>query len=170
MGINERLVVVSDAGPLLHLDELACLDLLEDFEEVLIPKTVWNEVHRHRGRLMLDQIPGAILATSNGLPSPQLQSLASALGLAAGEQEALSILQERSAKMLLCDDAAARLAAESIGFEVRGTLGLIVRSIRQGRRTREAVLRLLNELPARSTLHVSKPLLASVIVAVEQPG
>jgi hypothetical protein len=29
--------VVSDAGPLIHLDELACLELLDDFKSILIP-------------------------------------------------------------------------------------------------------------------------------------
>lgn len=29
-------VVVADAGPFIHLDELGCLDLLADFKEVLI--------------------------------------------------------------------------------------------------------------------------------------
>jgi hypothetical protein len=37
-------VVVLDAGPLIHLDELAVLSLLEDFAELLVPDEVWNEV------------------------------------------------------------------------------------------------------------------------------
>jgi len=41
-------VVVLDAGPLIHLDELAVLSLLEDFAELLVPDEVWNEVERHR--------------------------------------------------------------------------------------------------------------------------
>ena len=41
-------VVVCDAGPLIHLDELGCLDLLADFSGVLVPEAVWQEVKRHR--------------------------------------------------------------------------------------------------------------------------
>lgn len=41
-------VVVCDAGPLIHLDELDCLDLLGDFPEVLVPEAVWREVLKHR--------------------------------------------------------------------------------------------------------------------------
>jgi predicted nucleic acid-binding protein len=49
---NEHLsVVVTDAGPLIHLDELDVLDLLNDFAEVLVPQAVWREVERHRPRL-----------------------------------------------------------------------------------------------------------------------
>ena len=36
-------LVVCDAGPLIHLDELGCLDLLADFSEVLVPETVGVE-------------------------------------------------------------------------------------------------------------------------------
>ena len=42
------LQVVCDAGPLIHLDELGCLDLLADFQAVLVPEQVWQEVGHHR--------------------------------------------------------------------------------------------------------------------------
>jgi hypothetical protein len=41
-------LVVCDAGPLIHLDESGCLDLLSDFSEVLVPEAVWREVRQHR--------------------------------------------------------------------------------------------------------------------------
>lgn len=49
-------VIVCDAGPIIHLDELGCLDLLADFFEVLIPETVCREVERHR--------PGALFGAT----------------------------------------------------------------------------------------------------------
>ena len=42
------LLVICDAGPLIHLDEVGCLDLLSDCLEVLVPPRVWQEVERHR--------------------------------------------------------------------------------------------------------------------------
>jgi predicted nucleic acid-binding protein len=41
-------LVVCDAGPLIHLDEVGCLDVLADFAEVLVPEAVWQEVHGQR--------------------------------------------------------------------------------------------------------------------------
>lgn len=41
-------IVVCDAGPLIHLDELGCLDLLNEFQEVLVPPIVWKEVEHDR--------------------------------------------------------------------------------------------------------------------------
>lgn len=40
-------LVICDAGPLIHLEELACLDLLRDFADVLVPDAVWQEVQHH---------------------------------------------------------------------------------------------------------------------------
>jgi len=45
--------VVADAGPLIHLDELGCLDLLADFGAVVVPDAVWREVERHRPRALV---------------------------------------------------------------------------------------------------------------------
>ena len=42
------LLVVCDAGPLIHLDQLDCLDLLADFSRVVVPDVVWREVEVHR--------------------------------------------------------------------------------------------------------------------------
>ena len=45
-------VVVSDAGPIIHLSELDCLDVLSDFDEVLIPPIVWDEIERHQPKAL----------------------------------------------------------------------------------------------------------------------
>jgi len=45
-------LVVCDAGPLIHLDEVGCIDLLDEFSEVLIPAAVWHEVQKHRPRAL----------------------------------------------------------------------------------------------------------------------
>ena len=42
------LLVVCDTGPLIHLDQLDCLDLLADFSRVVVPDVVWREVEVHR--------------------------------------------------------------------------------------------------------------------------
>lgn len=40
--------VVCDAGPVIHLDELGCLNLLEDFKEVILTEAVWDEISLNR--------------------------------------------------------------------------------------------------------------------------
>jgi hypothetical protein len=38
-----EIVAVLDAGPLIHLDELGRLNLLNDFKELLVPQAVLDE-------------------------------------------------------------------------------------------------------------------------------
>ena len=39
--------VVCDAGPLIHLEEVGSISLLNDFDEVFVPEQVWQEVAHH---------------------------------------------------------------------------------------------------------------------------
>jgi len=96
-------VVIADAGPVIHLDELDCLDILSEFGNCL----------------------------------------------------------------LLTDDTAARLAAQSLNIAAHGTLGLLIRAIRRQCRSKPEVLTLLRDIPVRSTLHIRPDLLAEVIANVE---
>jgi len=83
-----------------------------------------------------------------------------------GEIAALSLLQEGRGNLLLSDDAAARLAAESLGFKVHGTVGLVVRAIRRGTKTVGEVRALLEQVPVKSTLHLSRSLLAEILATL----
>ena len=163
MAATELPNVISDAGPLIHLDELGCLDLMSSFGTLLIPQEVWEEVVIHRQELRLEEISHARIVKDIPKPSVQLQSLSATLALDTGERAAIALMESLSAKLLLCDDAAARLAAESLGFSVRGSIGILVRSIRTGERTQEQVISLLRDLPQKSSLHLSRRLLDSII-------
>lgn len=159
---------VSDAGPIIHLDELGCLDLLEDLAPIQLPREVWAEIVRHRPHFASGTPPVLDLVNVATAPSPRLLALANSLALDAGERAALSLSEQVAARLFLCDDAAARLAAESLGYTVHGTIGILIRAIRKGTRTREQILELLRDLPQRSTLHISRQLLTTVIEQVER--
>jgi predicted nucleic acid-binding protein len=158
--------IIADAGPLIHLDELDCLDLLGDFAAILVPDQVWKEVHRHRpqalrgDRCRLERLPV-------GLADPELEAVFKAFALDAGERGALACFPAHPGAVLLTDDAAARLAAKVLGFKVHGSIGILLRAIRRGQRTRSEVVTLLRELPMRSTLHIQAGLLGDIITQVE---
>jgi hypothetical protein len=54
----DRPIVLADAWPLIHLDELVCLDLLADFSAVHTTQQVWREVTRHRPTLTPQTVAG----------------------------------------------------------------------------------------------------------------
>jgi len=148
--------------------DLDSLDLLSDLRVFLIAVAVWDEVWRHRSKPAPED-PGdrSHVVDVSDVPSPRLGNLVDSFRLDAGEAATLLLMDARRAQLFLTDDAAARLAAESLGFPVHGTIGILVRSIRRGLRTRSEVLQILRRLPGQTTLHVSRDLLVSVIAKVE---
>jgi predicted nucleic acid-binding protein len=160
--------VICDAGPLIHLDELGCLDLLADFRSVFVPEQVWREVEHHRAAALkysevtLQRVPVVLSAEAS------FQSLVRALTLAVGEQAALSLMSRYPQAILLTDDAAARLAAVALGYNVHGTVGILLRAVRRQQRTRDEVLSILHHLPEQSTLHIRPGLLQEIITQLER--
>lgn len=159
-------IVVADAGPLIHLDELECLELLADFSEVRVPEAVWREVEHHRPLALQNmEIPLVRCLPST---SEKVDAMTTLFTLHAGEREALCLCLEFSGALLLTDDTAARLAAKTLAVEAHGTLGLLVRAIRRRQLSKAHVLELLSQIPERSTLHIRPTLLAEIIRQVAE--
>jgi predicted nucleic acid-binding protein len=165
--IKSAITVVCDAGPAIHLDELGCLDLLKDFQEVLFPHTVWEEINRYRpsalknADLRFVQLPGKTPS------SEPILTLCKIFSLDAGEIEALALMEQRPQAMFLTDDAAARLVAIQMRFNVHGTIGILVRSIRQGQKSPKEVLDILKDIPSKSTLYLRHSLLQEIQLKIK---
>ena len=164
---KSELTVICDAGPVIHLDELDCLDLLSDFSQVILPDRVRQEIERYRpsalGRAAMSfNIIGRQTHPDGGLLAMCLTSM-----LDAGETEALALMKENPIAVFLTDDASARLVGKQMRFKVHGTVGMLVRSIRRGYRSPEEVLRVLSELPQKSTLHIKHSLLDEIISKIK---
>lgn len=159
-------IVVADAGPLIHLDELSALDVLGDYSEILVPNAVWNEVARHRPQALCHADLRLIkIHTSSGLP--RVDAIVPIYTLHHGEREALTLCLARGIGTLLTDDTAARLAARSLSISTHGTLGLLIRAVRRQLRTSEDVLALLTDIPQKTTLHIRPSLLNKIIQQVQ---
>jgi predicted nucleic acid-binding protein len=162
-----EIIAVLDAGPLIHLDELDSLRLLAGYREVLLPDVIEDEVRRHRPEAQLDSISGLVRVRSNPAATESMFELAAQFGLHAGELAAIAVLKEHHGNCLLSDDAAARAMAEAIGFQVRGTVGLILRSWQRKQISKMAARDLLKALPVKSTLHLRPGFLASVLEQIK---
>lgn len=159
---------ICDAGPIIHLDELNCLDLLCDFQQIVLGDTVLEEVKHHR--------PGALKKPNiHFMRSPQeypvselLRTMCRIFSLDAGEIETLAIIEKNPGALFFTDDASARLVADRMGFKVHGTIGIIVRAIRRELMQPEQVLRILAEIPSKSSLHIRPSLLEKNIGKVKR--
>lgn len=128
------MIVVADAGPLIHLSQVRLLDLLPTlYGKVVVPDLVFSEVVREG-----DTLPGSadlraagwIERAAHDPRVPLFQLLRAQLD--SGEAAALSVAVERQATLVLSDDRPARSAAEQLGLSVKGTLGLLVEAKRRG--------------------------------------
>jgi predicted nucleic acid-binding protein len=158
-----EIIAVLDAGPLIHLDELGALNLLAGYQKVLLPDIVEQEAKKHRPAMMIDSIPGLVRVLAKPAAEESLFELAAEFGLHAGELAAMSVLREHKGDCLLSDDAAARAVAEMIGFQVLGTVGLILRGWQRRQITQTEARNLLQALPKNSTLHLHLGLLEKIL-------
>jgi len=159
----DEIIAVLDAGPLIHLDELGSLNLLAGYREVLLPDIVEREARQHRPEIQIDSIPGLVRVSSQPAAAESMFELAAEFGLHAGELAAIAVLKEHHGDCLLSDDAAARALAEAIGFQVRGTVGLILRGWQRKQISKTTARDLLKALPVKSTLHLRPGFLANVL-------
>lgn len=160
-------IIIADSGPLIHLDELDCLDLLNDFRQIMVPDAVWREVQIHRPTSL--QSPKIhLLRSIVPNPLPAIDALTPLYSLHSGEREALILCLAYPLSTLLTDDTAARLAAKTLNVTAHGTIGILVRAIRRQQRTKTEILELLLSIPQRTTLHVRPAFLTEVVRDVEQ--
>jgi hypothetical protein len=115
-------IIISDTGPIFSLALIDKLDLLNSlFDEVYIPKAVWEELARDENtttfRLIYDFFKDKIVEISG------FNELIFIMDY--GESEAITLYKEVDASFLLIDDRKARKIAESLGIQCIGTIGLL---------------------------------------------
>jgi predicted nucleic acid-binding protein len=161
------LKAVCDAGPIIHLDEIGVLYLIEDFQEILLCPAVINEVQRRRPKLFVKITPPFVISP-HAFPTDQtLIAMCRALSLDTGEFEALALMEKDPAAIFLTDDSAARMVAERMGYKVHGTIGILLRSIRRSQLNPKEVLGLLDGLPKKCSLFIKPSLLDEIKLRVK---
>jgi len=151
--------IVSNTGPVLHLQGSDALYLLGDAGQVWIPALVEDELRRHlpewhKNRpdwLEVTEMTAAELA-------PLRQWIAGGI-VHAGEAAAIALARRLKADWFLTDDTAARLLARSLSIEVHGSLGVVLWAAAVGHLDREPAADLVCRL-ASSSLWISPKILA----------
>ena len=160
---------VSNAGPIIHLSWIDRLDLLTAlFEEVVVPVAVREEVLRAGPHVPGIQAIRDAFASGWLRVQPVLDS-AAALRLTAeldrGESEAIVLMRETRAGLLLLDERRARARAGREGLRLVGTIGILQQARDRG--LVQAVTPLLRDL-RRHGFRVSAELVEQVEREEEQ--
>jgi predicted nucleic acid-binding protein len=166
--IKSKIKVVCDAGPVIHLDEIESLHLLNDFKTVLLPDSVYNEVLKYRPEsLSMSKVEWVLVPHKASIEEP-LKIICRMFSLDVGETEALAILTEEPNCIFLTDDAAARIVAEKLGFKVHGTIGVLIRAVRRNLMKPQEVIDILHQLSSKSSLYIKASLLEEAISLVKR--
>ena len=140
------LAAVADTGPLIHLVEVDALSLLSIVDDLLIPKTVHDE-------LDVGGVPNELGDLEYALVDVTLDERENDR-LDPGETAALAVAAERNA-VLLTDDLAARETAAEAGVEVHGSIGVIALGHARGRLDRDEAAALMRALQRETSLFVT---------------
>lgn len=139
--------IVSDTGPILHLQEADSVSLLREASNILIPPAVHRELDRVAGP-DLQSLPWIGIQELEEASRKEAEQWLAAGLLDAGEAEAIALARSLKADWLLTEDAAARLVGESLGLEIHGSLGVVLWAAGAGhtseKRSREVLEALLD--------------------------
>ena len=155
-------VVVSDTSPLralAHLDHLDWLRVL--FGQVLVPPAVVDELQFPPDRFLpvdLQQLPFLVVTTPHDLG--RVDELRRSLDL--GEAEALALAEEVGAELVLIDEVVGRAAATRAGFNIMGTLGILLRAKSNG--WCDAVKPLLDQLQSELNFFIAPELRSLILI------
>ncbi|WP_404790867.1 DUF3368 domain-containing protein [Altericista sp. CCNU0014] len=130
------MLIVSNTSPILNLAIIEHLDLIkQQFIQVIIPPGVLGELKVNEDR------PGSLAlrnAVSEGWikiqPLTQSQTVVQLLRqtLDQGESEAIALALEQQADYILLDERDGRKVAKSLGLNVTGVLGVLLKAKQSG--------------------------------------
>ena len=159
-------VAVSDAGPLIHLQEIKRLYFLDIVNTVLTTRAVFEEC-----RLILPILKKLKRLQEKELSSRSkeiVQFIVHQYNLDFGEATALALCQQEKIRLFLTDDLEARETAHVLGLEPHGTLAIVTRAFREKIIGKEEALQAMEELYEKSTLFLTKNLKEWVIKEIKE--
>jgi uncharacterized protein len=117
-------IAVSNSSPLIALEQVGQLDLLEKlFADTIVPPAVVREI------APTVQLPAWMTIQPLGQPiEPQVISAS----LGAGESEAISLALEIKADLIILDERSARRLAVSLCLKIIGTVGILLDAKKYG--------------------------------------
>ena len=153
------MIVIIDSSALVALSVCQCLPIVEQlFIEIRVPEAVFTEI-------CVSGKPEAERLRKWLYNRVQVISLSDyhiikADGLGRGELEAMALYLSLSADLLVVDDAHAKKVACLNGFEVMGSLGVLLLAKRRGL---IYYIKPLVEILAQSNIHLSNTLIQRVL-------
>lgn len=162
---TERIKVVSDAGPLIHLTEIEGMPLLAVFETIVITEQVWSETVSHVPMfpVTITELTNIERATMTQTGLEQFVKAQQLEHLHQGELECLYVSKQRGISVIFTDDLAARDAAKHLQLTPVGSLGVVVKAYRHDMISFAEAECYISDLYEVSSLFVTKTIVEMVL-------
>lgn len=166
------MIVIADTTPIITLMKLSRLDLLEKlFGRVFIPTAVYEELTANQNFLaeanFISTCP--FLKRCEVSDRQSIKILREIVGLDAGESEAISLAEEKSADLLIIDERKGRRTAKKLGLKITGTIGLLLHAFDKKFLSRQEISSCIEILQA-SEIRISDNLFNVIIEHIKNQG
>jgi|SRR3989344_6626095 len=156
--------VVSNTGPIIHLSEINFLVALTSFSTILIPQEVNSELKKNKIFL-----PSKIRVVSlKNEWKDFVKVLTNQHNLDLGEAEAISLFLQEKANYFFTDDLDAREIAKYYNVSVHGTVGLVLRALKEKIVKKKEAVEKIKELQTKSSLFITKDLIEEILEAIDK--
>jgi predicted nucleic acid-binding protein len=148
--------VISNTSPLLNLAIINQLSLIkEQFREIIIPNAVLKELRINEDIPGSSQLREALEADWIIVKQVENEAFVQLLRreLDQGEAEAIALAIELQADWVLLDERDGRKIARSLGLNITGVLGIILRGWQQGNLS--SVREIINQLRTEAHFHIA---------------
>lgn len=163
--------VISNSSPLMYLSKIGKLFLLRElFNEIFIPKEVFSEISPGKEEgfadalIIEEAVEDGWIKIKEIKPDEKLVRFATELDK--GEAEVLTLAREVGAGLVLMGDASARSIANSFGFNVKGTIYVLLKAYRSKLESKQEVKDSIDTL-IHAGFRISTELYARVLRELE---
>ncbi|WP_029523323.1 DUF3368 domain-containing protein [Persephonella sp. KM09-Lau-8] len=127
--------IISNASPLIALSNIGQLELLKElFQKIIIPKAVYQEVvqegKNRPGAVEVKKAVNKWIEVKEVKNSDEVKTLRALLDY--GEAEVIVLAQEIKTDLLILDNREPRLFAKHLGFQLIGTIGVLILAYEKG--------------------------------------
>ena len=129
--ISQMLKVVSNTTPIISLLKLSRLDILKGlYSEISIPYAVFQEIEAGKNKGYYQDL--SKIDWIKIIKIQDKQALKYFLDLDAGESEAIILVTELEADLIIIDEKLGRFHAKHADLKVTGTIGILVKAKNKG--------------------------------------
>lgn len=157
---------VFDSGPFIHLHEINQLKILGMIKEKYLSSEVENELKHYL--VPLEKVKNVIIKILLLENKNLAKIICERYCLDLGEATSIALAKQEKINLFFTDDLEARETAKLFGLEAHGTLGIIMRALREKILTKETAIKSIEDISDNSSLFLTSDLVEWTVKEVKR--